>query len=128
MKPQNRGRTWKDVTTPKQAPERSNGLFLWVFSVAMVVTAGTAFVFKLIEFVYTAVNNGPGALTSFLIPVLNYLLVAAGFGCLFLWAYVTGQFRNVEAPKHRMLELEREWDRIESAGDVQRAPKRSRHE
>ena len=39
--------------------------------------------------------------------MLNYLLVAAGFGCLFLWAFLRGHYRDVEAPKHRMLELQR---------------------
>jgi len=91
---------------------RQTRLFLWGFSVVLVVTAGTAFLFKLIEFVYTAVH-GTGALTSFLIPVTNYLLVAAGFACLFFWAYLGGQFRNVERAKYRMLEMQDEIDRAE---------------
>jgi uncharacterized membrane protein len=86
---------------------RSTRIFLWVFSVAMVVTAGTAFVFKLVDFFITATSEGPGALASFLIPVMNYLLVATGFAFLFVWAYTRGQFRNVEDPKYRMLELNR---------------------
>ena len=88
--------------------------FLWVFSIAMVLTAGSAFVMKLIEFFATATRSGSDALASFLIPVLNYLLVAAGFFCLFLWAYFTGQFRDLEGPKHRMLEMQREFDRQEA--------------
>ncbi len=87
--------------------------FLWVFSVAMVLIAGSAFLFKLIEFYTIATTHGPDALGSFLIPVANYLLVAAGFFCLFLWAYVSGQFRDVEAPKYRMLEMQDEIDREE---------------
>lgn len=87
--------------------------FLWIFSVTMVLLAGSGFLFKLIEFYITATTKGPGALGSFLIPVANYLLVAAGFFCLFLWAYVTGQFRDVEAPKYRMLEMQDEIDREE---------------
>jgi len=89
--------------------------FLWVFSVAMVLFAGSAFVFKLIEFILTATTGGPRALGSFLLPVLTYLLVASGFFCLFLWAYSTGQFRDVEAPKYRMLEMQDEIDRQELA-------------
>lgn len=84
--------------------------FLWAFSIAMVLTAGSAFVLKLIEFFATATRAGSDALASFLIPVLNYLLVAAGFFCLFLWAYFSGQFRDLEAPKFRMLEMQREID------------------
>ena len=95
------------------APPPQTRRFLWVFSVTMVLTAGTAFIFKLIEFFLTATREGPGALASFLIPVLNYLMVAAGFFCLFLWAYLSGQFRDLEAPKYRMLEMQREFDRLE---------------
>ena len=87
--------------------------FLWIFSVTMVVVAGTAFIFKLIEFFFTATRSGPDSLASFLIPVLNYLLVAAGFFCLFLWAYSAGQFRDLEAAKYRMLEMQEEIDRQE---------------
>ena len=93
--------------------ERKKRIFLWCFSIAMVVTAGTAFTFKLIEFIHTATSEGSDALASFLIPVLNYLLVAAGFMFLFFWALVTGQFKNVESAKFRMLELQDEIDRQE---------------
>ncbi len=93
--------------------------FLWAFSIAMVLTAGTAFVLKLIEFFATATRSGSDALASFLIPVLNYLLVAAGFFCLFLWAYFSGQFRDLEGPKHRMLEMQREFDREEALREAE---------
>ena len=96
-------------------PSRATRLFLWIFSIAMVLTAGTAFVFKLIEFIHTATTQGSAAMGSFLIPVLNYLMVAAGFGLLFLWAYFSGQFRDLEAPKYRMLEMQAEIDRDEAA-------------
>ena len=102
-------------TAPPAPPSRGTRRFLWIFSVAMVVTAGTAFAFKLIEFIHTATTTGPSAMGSFLIPVLNYLMVAAGFGLLFLWAYLSGQFRDLESAKYRMLELQREIDRDEAA-------------
>ncbi len=89
-------------------------VFLWMFSVAMILTAGSAFVLKLIEFFATATRSGSDALASFLIPVLNYLIVAAGFFCLFLWAYFSGQFRDVEGPKLRMLEMQSEIDHQEA--------------
>lgn len=106
----------RDIPNPPRPADdhaplsRGARVFLWVFSLAMVLTAGTAFVFKLIEFFHTAVTHGSSALASFLIPVLTYLIVAAGFACLFLWAYFSGQFRDVEAPKHRMLEMQDEID------------------
>jgi len=98
----------------EQPPSRGARRFLWIFSILMVVTAGSAFFFKLIEFILTATREGPSAMGSFLIPVLNYLLVAAGFLLLFLWAYFSGQFRDVEAPKYRMLEMQEQFDREQS--------------
>jgi cbb3-type cytochrome oxidase maturation protein len=98
----------------ERPPSRGARRFLWIFSILMVVTAGSAFIFKLIEFFVTATREGPSALGSFLIPVLNYLLVAAGFLLLFLWAYFSGQFRDVEAPKYRMLEMQEQFDREQS--------------
>lgn len=103
----------RPAPTPPEGPSARTRWFLWIFSVALVLVAGTAFIFKLIEFYTTATTSGPGALASFLIPVLNYLLVAAGFFCLFLWAYLSGQFRDMEAAKYRMLELEAQLDRQE---------------
>jgi nitrogen fixation-related uncharacterized protein len=92
---------------------RGTHLFLWTFSIMMVVTAGTAFIIKLIEFFHTATHEGSSAMASFLIPLLNYLIVASGFACLFLWAFFSGQFRDVEAPKYRMLQMQREIDEKE---------------
>lgn len=105
-----------DTSAPQPAPgtSRRARVFLWVFSVILVVTAGTAFMFKLIEFFYTATTDGSQALASFLIPVLTYLTVAAGFGCLFAWAFFRGHYSDVEAPKYRMLELQNEIERAQA--------------
>lgn len=97
----------------RSGPSPATRRFLWIFSITMVLVAGSAFLMKLIEFFLTATTSGPDALGSFLIPVLNYLLVAAGFFCLFLWAYFAGQFRDLEAAKYRMLEMQAEIDRQE---------------
>ena len=97
----------------KARSPKSGRWFLWIFGPTVIVVAGTAFIFKLTEFILVATNEGPDAMGTFLIPVMNYLLVAAGFLCLFLWAYFTGQYRDVEAPKYRMLEMQAEIDREE---------------
>jgi len=106
----------KAVRRP-EAPRspKSGRWFMWIFGPLVIVVAGTAFIFKLIEFIMVATNEGPDAMGTFLIPVMNYILVAAGFLCLFLWAYFTGQYRDVEGPKYRMLEMQHEIDRQESS-------------
>ena len=100
-------------TTPRSP--NSGRWFLWIFGPTVIVVAGVAFIFKLTEFIYVATNDGPDSMATFLIPVMNYLLVAAGFLCLFFWAYFTGQYRDVEAPKYRMLEMQEEIDREDGA-------------
>ena len=87
---------------------RGTRRFLWIFSVAMLAVTGAAFLFKLIEFAYSFTGDQP--LRFAILPVLTYLIVAAGFACLFFWAYLTGQFKDVEAPKYRMLEMQDEID------------------
>ena len=109
----------------EQPRSRGYTVFLWVFSSIMILTAGSAFVLKLFDFFVTATTEGSASLGSFLIPVLNYLFVAGGFAFLFLWAYSRGQFRDVEAPKLRMLELNAQYDRLweeEQRGGRDRKP------
>jgi hypothetical protein len=50
--------------------------------------------------------------------MLNYLAVAAGFTCLFIWALLRGMFRDVEAPKHTMLENEAKLDALSSESEA----------
>lgn len=99
----------------REGNSKTARVFLWIFSITMIVTAGSAFGMKLIDFYITATREGTSALGSFLIPVMNYLCIAAGFAALFVWAYSRGQFRDVEAPKYRMLEqnalCDEEWER-----------------
>ena len=105
----------KSVQPEQVETSRAARVFLWIFSIAMILTAGSAFAMKLIDFYVTATREGSQALGSFLIPVMNYLCIAAGFAALFVWAHSRGQFRDVEAPKYRMLEqnleCDREWER-----------------
>ena len=99
---------------PRKPRREAAGWFVWIFGAAVVIVAGAAFLMKLVDFWVTATTDGPDALGSFLIPVLNYLLVAGGFAFMFLWAYSKGHFRDLEAPKYRMLEMQREIDRAEA--------------
>ena len=43
-----------------------------------------------------------------------YALVAMGFLCLLGWAFVTGQFHDIERPKYEMLERFEEQERAEA--------------
>ena len=84
-----------------------------VFAVLILIPSMLGFLMKfgeLMELTQT-VSEG-GADGGFAItPVVNYLLASAGFFFLLLWAAVNGMFRDLEQPKHVMLQNEQELDR-----------------
>lgn len=103
------------ATNPAAKPSR----FVFYFNILVILMAGSAFLFKLVEFTLTFTKLAPSSpealnadptLRFAIQPVITYLIVAAGFACLFFWAYLTGQFRNIEGPKFRMLEMQDEID------------------
>lgn len=99
---------------PKPAPGSSRGSRAKAIAVVgmvvlFVVPAGLAFINKFMKFVGTVGTDEMGG--AALVPMLNYLMVAAGFICLMVWAAASGMFREVEAPKHQMLETEEKLDR-----------------
>jgi hypothetical protein len=62
---------------------------------------------KFLEFL-ALVNDEEGAFT--VMPILNYLLASLGFFLLLGWAMLHGMFHDIEKPKYRMLETERQLD------------------
>jgi hypothetical protein len=88
----------------------------WVsmsFAVLVFVIAGVGFVYKMTEFTLTMVKDdieGFGA-----ISVSVYLLGIVPMVFINLWAVFTGRFRDIERPKYRLFELDRE---IERGGEL----------
>lgn len=85
------------------------------FAVAVFVIAGVGFVYKMTEFAMTIVKDdieGFGA-----ISVTVYLLGILPMIFLNLWAVFSGRFRDIERPKYRLFELDRE---IERGGELGR--------
>ena len=73
-----------------------------VFFTLVCVIAGCMFFFKLHEFLRTIKKD---ELAGFAFdPILTYGFVAVGFFLLLVWAFLTGQFKNVEGTKYEMLE------------------------
>ncbi len=50
-----------------------------------------------------------------IMPITTYLIVASGFMCLFIWAFLSGKFADLEAAKYDMLEQEEAYERAERA-------------
>jgi hypothetical protein len=91
--------------------KRASGKMLVVFglTIAVMVVAGFAFVYKMTEFAFTIAEDevsgfGAVAVATYLIGMLPILFLT-------LWAVLTGRFRDIERPKYRMLELNEELDR-----------------
>ena len=90
------------------------------FAAAILAIAGVGFIYKMTEFATTIVRDdveGFGA-----VAVSVYLIGMLPIVFLTLWAVLTGRFRDVERPKYRMLELDREIERGGElgGGDVER--------
>ena len=86
------------------------------FAVAVLVLAGLGFVYKMTEFATTIVKDdieGFGA-----VAVSLYLIGMVPILFLTLWAVLTGRFHDIEAPKYRLFELDREIERESSLGEL----------
>lgn len=82
-----------------------------VFFAFAVTVAGCMFTYKLFAFLSTIRKD---ELAGFAFdPIVIYGLVAGGFLLLLAWAWMTGQFRDIERPKYEMLERFEEQERAE---------------
>ncbi|MCA9035808.1 MAG: hypothetical protein KDA91_11800 [Planctomycetaceae bacterium] len=82
------------------------------FGILILIPSMLGFVMKFAELMELTKNlSKSGTEGGFAItPVVNYLLASAGFFFLLLWAAVNGMFKDLEQPKHFMLQNERELD------------------
>ena len=79
---------------------------LWVSMIVGVVVGGVAFVYKIVEFMFTL--SAPEAQGFAEVPVAVYFCVAAGWLFLLVWCFATGKFDNLEQVKFDMLAREAE--------------------
>ena len=85
--------------------------FLIVFCSLVLLVAATAFIYKITEFSMTIVRDG---LEGFgIVAIATYLVGLVGLLLLNMWALSRGYFKDIEAPKFRLLEMEADYDRIE---------------
>jgi hypothetical protein len=89
--------------------ERTRKIALWTVMLAGLAVAGTAFAFKIAEFIFTIGSDEVQGFAD--VPVTVYFFVAAGWLCLLVWCFVTGKFGDLERAKYDMLEAEAEYER-----------------
>jgi nitrogen fixation-related uncharacterized protein len=75
---------------------------MWAFAIISALALGTLLV-SIVSLLRSGQLTGYAVLTS-----LSYLAVALGFLFIITWAFLRGQFRDVEAPKYKVLELEKD--------------------
>jgi hypothetical protein len=92
---------------------RTRTVIVFALFVGVMVVSGTAFFMKMLDFVMTMSGDEVAGFGA--VAVSTYLLGMAPLLFLMLWAVTTGRFRDVEAPKLRMLELDR---MIERGGEI----------
>ncbi|MFN7806052.1 MAG: hypothetical protein ACK5TO_18705 [Planctomycetaceae bacterium] len=102
-------------TTSAPPRNRRARVMTAIFALVILIPSMLGFIAKFIEFI--AVFRGQGEGSFAVTPMVNYLLATTGFFCLFGWALLHGMFREIEAPKQRMLETEEWLDRQEAASD-----------
>ena len=86
----------------------------WMMGI-FVTGAGLTFVYKFYQFFQ---DFADGAGIHFAGPhLVTYTLVAAGFLCLLLYAFLKGHFSNIEQPKYDLLEKEIAYDRALPVAD-----------
>jgi nitrogen fixation-related uncharacterized protein len=100
------------------APERPREgwlktAFVTVFGAGILIGGLFGFGGKILRFILAWEGN-PDARFA-LIPIAMYFAVAFGFACIFVWAVLNGMLTDIEGPKYRMLENERELEELEAA-------------
>ena len=81
---------------------------VWFFGGASLF-AGLGFLYKLYEFFISL--DDKSILGFAIAPLANYALAAGGFLCLLVWAFLSGQFSNIEQAKFDLLADQERFDR-----------------
>lgn len=100
--------------TPERPPEGwLKSAFVFTFGAGILIGGLFGFGGKILRFILAWEGN-PDARFA-LIPIAMYFAVAFGFACIFVWAVINGMLSDIEGPKYRMLENERELEELEAA-------------
>ncbi len=104
------------MSTDPKTDRRNRRLVLTFFGTAIAV-GGCLFIFKLVAFLSTVQRDEMAGFAFN--PILIYGFVAAGFLLLLAWAFMTGQFHDIEGIKYEWMERYYEQERLEKEGKQQ---------
>ncbi len=80
-------------------------LFIFIFVVGTVIAVRTV-----------AYLEAGFELKGFLVEVITYVIALTGWFFLFIYSYLKGDFKDIEAPKYDILELEEKIQEAEKGG------------
>ena len=89
--------------------EQKKRVLLGLAAVLILLTSGTAFTYKIAEFIFTLSSNEVKGFAE--VPVTVYFVVAGGWLCLLAWCFTSGKFKDLERAKLEMLAQEEEYER-----------------
>ena len=82
-------------------------IITFIMVVFVILPGGISFFTKVATYFMVEMEEG---MSGFALPFFNYLFVAMGFICLFVWAFFMGHFRNIDKPSYDMLEMDRSFE------------------
>ena len=73
-------------------------MFIFLFVVGTIIAVRTV--------AYLEAGMAGSELKGFLVEVIAYIIALTGWLFLFIYSYLKGDFKDIEAPKYDILELE----------------------
>ena len=83
-------------------------LFIFIFVVGTIIATRTV--------AYLEAGMAGSELRGFLVEVIAYVIALTGWFFLFIYSYLKGDFKDIEAPKYDILEFEEKIIKAEKEG------------
>jgi len=83
-------------------------MFIFLFVVGTIIATRTV--------AYLDAGMSGSELKGFLVEVIAYVIALTGWLFLFIYSYLKGDFKDIEAPKYEILEMEEKVVKAEKEG------------
>jgi len=83
-------------------------LFIFIFVVGTIIAVRTV--------AYLEAGMAASQLKGFLVEVIAYIIALTGWLFLFIYSFLKGDFKDIEAPKYDILEMEEKIIKAEKEG------------
>jgi len=83
-------------------------LFIFIFVVGTIIAVRTV--------AYLEAGMSGSQLKGFLVEVIAYIIALTGWLFLFIYSFLKGDFKDIEAPKYDILEMEEKIIKAEKEG------------